>query len=152
VKKVYSFQIVIDLQIIQTISSKNFFQKEAPYLSKEKIWFKIVEKKNGQYKTLYHGVNKSRLLDIGKWLKSEQKAVRDGSSINRYISGWHILPNLAETLEYLKKFKKKRELKLMLCKAKVVWKKEHSRNNVYLAEKIYILGEYDAGMSSLNSV
>jgi hypothetical protein len=121
-------------------------------LTREKIWFKILEKKNGQYKTLYHGVNKSRILDVGKWLTSEQKEVKDGSSTHRYTSGWHILPSLAETKEYLKKFKKKRELKLMLCKAKGVWEKEHSRHDVYLAKKIYILGEYDAGMSSLNSV
>jgi hypothetical protein len=121
-------------------------------LTREKIWFKIVEKKNGQYKTLYHGVNKSRILEIGKWIASEQKTVKDGQSTNRYTSGWHILPNLAETLEYLKKFKKERELKIMLCKAKGTWKKEHSRNDVYLAKKIYILGEYDAALSCVDFV
>jgi len=34
-------------------------------------WYKIVElDKNNNIKTLFHGINKNRILKVGEWLKS----------------------------------------------------------------------------------
>ena len=67
-----------------------------------RTWYKIVnEDKPDVFKTLFHGVNKSRVLEFGKWLKAELKQVKDGTSNTTYLSGWHI----EECVEYLKVFK-----------------------------------------------
>jgi len=111
------------------ITSKKQFQKSNEY-------FKIIEIKNNQFKTLFHGLNGSRKLPIEKWIMADLKTVNDGGT--SYLSGWHVIPNLIDCQKYLKKFKNKRVLKIVQCKAENVWKKEHSPNNVYLAEKIFI--------------
>ena len=103
-----------------------------------KIWYKIIERQNKTLKTLFHGVNRSRVLPVNKWLKADIKLVRDGTSKTWYKSGWHIADK--NTLEnYIKSFTVPRDLIIRPCFAKNVWKKEHSRHNIYLAEYINII-------------
>ena len=71
----------------------------------EKTWYKIVDYENGKYKTLFHGVNKSRVLKFNEWLEADMKQVKDGTSKTTYMSGWHIVPDYKSTLEYLQRFK-----------------------------------------------
>jgi len=43
-------------------------------------WYKIVETDDkGNIKTLFHGINRSRILRVGEWLQAELKMVIDGS-------------------------------------------------------------------------
>jgi hypothetical protein len=107
----------------------------------EKTWYKIVDYENGQYKTLFHGVNKSRVLKFNEWLEADMKMVKDGTSKTSYMSGWHILPDYKSTVEYLQRFKNFEKKRLVQCKARNVWPKAHSRANVFLAQFIYIEGE-----------
>ena len=51
------------------------------------IAYKIVELDDGHIKTLFHGLNGSRILPCNVWLKSEQKLVKDGTSKTFYESG-----------------------------------------------------------------
>ena len=106
-----------------------------------KTWYKIVERQNGAIKTLFHGLNGSRVLPENKWLKAEKKLVRDGTSKTWYESGWHIIPTYEECVEYLEFFQKLDTKDIVKCKAKKIWPKSHSRSNVYLAEYILIEGE-----------
>jgi hypothetical protein len=101
-----------------------------------KKYYKIVELKNNELMTLFHGINRNRKLPMNKWLKAQIKNVTDGGTY--YQSGWHIIPNLKSCQQYLQKFKKKRKLIIVECEAKNIWKKEHSPNNVYLSEYIRI--------------
>lgn len=103
-----------------------------------KKWYKIVEQKNGQLKTLFHGVNGSRNLILNQWLDAVIKNVSDGKG-TQYTSGWHIMDNYEECAYYLTKFKNQDTKKIICCHAKNVRKKSHSPNNVYLAEKLFIL-------------
>jgi hypothetical protein len=51
-----------------------------------KMW-RIVEKHEKGLKTLFHGVNGSRILPQGKWLKAEKKLASEGSG-RKYISAF----------------------------------------------------------------
>jgi len=108
-------------------------------------YFRIVEvDKNGNYKTLFHGNNGSRILERNKWIKSTQKLVRDGSkkTAKEYLSGWHVIPGEKEvTQRFLKSFfRAPRKLKVVEVKVRGKrWPKAHSRHNILLCEQIKIL-------------
>lgn len=57
-------------------------------------------------KTLFHGVQGSRLLPLGEWIIAEQKMVTDGSRQSLYLSGFHAYPSLAAVKQWLKSAKK----------------------------------------------
>ena len=107
----------------------------------EKTWYKIVDYENGKYKTLFHGINKSRVLEFGKWLEAVMKDVSDGSSATIYTSGWHLIPTYKECIEYLEKFKHRDKKRILKCKAKNIWAKDHSPSNIFLSQFIFIEGE-----------
>jgi hypothetical protein len=108
-------------------------------------YYRIVEVDNeGNYKTLFYGNNGSRNLEVNKWLKSNQKTVRDGSrkKAKEYISGWHVIPGEKEITERFKNsfFRAPRELKVVEVKVRgKTWAKSHSRHNILLCEEIKIV-------------
>ena len=105
-------------------------------------WYKIVDKdSNDNIKTLFHGVNRSRILKFDKWLEAEMKMVKDGTSKTSYLSGWHIAPSYEECILYLQYFKNREPKTIVKCEAQNIWKKEHSRHNIFLAQWIKILEE-----------
>lgn len=105
------------------------------------IYYKIVEEDSkGNYKMLFHGINKSRIFPKGVWVKAEKKWVRDGTSKTYYWSGWHVLKTYEECAEYFSRFKAPRKLVIIPCEVKgEIREKEHSPSNVYLAEYIKII-------------
>jgi hypothetical protein len=92
----------------------------------------------GNLKTLFHGLNGSRTIPLGKWLTATMKPVKDGSSKTTYLSGWHIVPSKEECLEYLKYFKNIENKVVVKCRAKTIRPKKHSRHNVFLSKYIII--------------
>ena len=105
-------------------------------------YYKIVDKDNkGNIKILFHGINGSKILKRGEWLQAVVKPVTDGDPkrSTEYLSGWHLFDNKEEAEFYLKRFKNKEPKTIIECEAKNLWKKEHSRANVWLAEWIKIL-------------
>lgn len=105
------------------------------------IYYKIVDKKDDKIKILFHGINGSKFLEKGKWLKAEIKPVTDGDpkTSTTYMSGWHLFKTREEAEKYKKAFKNIESKIIIECKAKNLWRKEHSRANVWLAEYIYII-------------
>jgi len=108
-------------------------------------FYKIVEKdKSGNFRMLFHGINKSRIIPVGEWIKSERKLVSDGTNGTKYWSGWHVIKNLDDCIEYLEKFTAGRTLTIVKCSVKgETWDKEHSHSNVQLCEYIKVLGEIE---------
>lgn len=103
------------------------------------MWYKIVDKNSDDFKTLFHGNNGSRILVEDTWLEADVRVVHDGTKGTPYLSGWHIIPTKDEALEYIGKFKKRRDdLKIIRVWAKDVWGKKHSPSAIYLARWIYI--------------
>lgn len=108
-------------------------------------YYRIVEVDvEGNYKTLFHGNQGSRKLEVGKWLKSIQKPVRDGShgKAKEYTSGWHVMQDRERVEEFVKKmFRAPRNLKVVEVEIRGnSWAKAHSPHEILLVEEIKILG------------
>lgn len=96
------------------------------------VCYRIVEEKNGKLKTLFHGINRSRVIPPNKWLKAEKKCVSDGGT--KYLSGFHVLKTRKECEKYLGRFDKtKRKLKIIEVLVKGLRRKKHSNSRVFLA-------------------
>ena len=108
-------------------------------------WYKIVDKDSkGRYKMLFHGIDRNRFIPVGEWIKSEKKTVRDGSVGTQYESGWHVMMNLDECIEYKGRFMSGSPHERVIVKVDVrghIWPKKHSPSNVYLCEEIMIIEE-----------
>jgi len=99
--------------------------------------YKIVEVVNGEIKTLFHGINGSRVMPKGKWIKANQVMGKDGTSETKYLTGWHVLLSYEDCVAYMSRFKKRLDiLKIVECQVKHATPKEHSPSPVYLAEYI----------------
>ena len=111
-----------------------------------KIWWKIVEQdEQGNYKTLFHGLNGSRTLPTDKWLTAVEKMVGDGTSKTRYLSGFHILESYEDCEEYLTYFKTPKNRVIVPCLAKGnIRPKSHSRHPVFLSKQIKFIEVDDA--------
>lgn len=107
-------------------------------MSSPNIYYRIVELKNGEPHSLFHGTNRSRALPVGEWIEAEKKMVRDGAG-KWYLSGFHVMPTLEEANEYFQIFKKKENRVIVPCEAEGLRPKEHSRSRVYLADRIRLI-------------
>jgi len=105
------------------------------------IAYRICERKGNKLLTLFHPINGSRVLPVNKWLKADVKPVYDGSrkTSTQYISGFHVLKNMNECRDFVKKFRAPRDLVMVKCEVEGIRKKEHSRSNVLLADKIKLI-------------
>ena len=102
--------------------------------------YKIVEYTNGQFKTLFYGINGSRVLKTGKWLTAEQKLVKDGGgNSTKYWSGFTVFKDVEIAIKYLKLFKYKSTKIIIQVRVDCVKPKEHSRYPVFLAQQMLIL-------------
>jgi hypothetical protein len=102
------------------------------------IAYRICERKGEKLLTLFHAINGSREMPIGVWLDADVKPVRDASK-NRgkeYISGFHCMLDLDEMRAFKRMFRKPRDLVIVECEIEGSRRKEHSRANVILADRI----------------
>lgn len=63
--------------------------------------YKIFDLDGDRPKTLFHGVDGSRTLPIGKWIKAARKMVTNGSRMYPYLSGFHSYPDLEAARRWL---------------------------------------------------
>ena len=103
--------------------------------------YRICERKNGKLYTLFHGIQGSREMPLNVWMEAEVKLVRDGSrgKAKEYLSGFHCIVDLDEMRDFKRMFRKERDLVLVKCKIEGRRRKEHSRANIILADKIKLL-------------
>lgn len=101
--------------------------------------YRIVEIKNGQPYSLFHGTRGSRLLPIGEWITAEFMPARDGGGQpkDKYLSGFHVLLSLEDALRYLKRFRQPRNLIVIACDADGIRQKGTSKG-IWLANQIKI--------------
>lgn len=99
--------------------------------------YKIVEVEDGAIRTLFHGLDGSRTVPKGQWLRAKEHMVKDGTSKTTYLSGWHVLLNYSDAVEYMKNFTKRLDLlQIVECSVEDIRPKEHSPSPVYLAKAI----------------
>lgn len=92
----------------------------------------------GRPRTLFHGVDRDRTLPIDTWIEAEVETVHDGSGGTEYQSGFHVLPERKQAVEYLRRFTKERPLVVAEVDAEDMWPKSHSRSEVQLARHMRI--------------
>ena len=96
--------------------------------------WKIVEVVEGQIRTLFHGLDGSRKMPAGQWLKAVERPVKDGTSKTTYLSGFHVFTSRAACQEYLGRFTCRRELlRVVPCQVRGLRPKVHSPSPVLLA-------------------
>jgi hypothetical protein len=64
--------------------------------------YKIFDEGDDGPKTLFHGLDGSRSLPVGKWLNAEIKLVTDGSRQSPYTSGFHAYYTLDDVYNWLR--------------------------------------------------
>jgi len=102
------------------------------------VYYKIVEKKNSNLYTLFHGIGGTRKLPIDTWIEGEiRENVMDGHG-TKYTSGIHIIEGKENAEEYLKRFKRTDRV-IVECHAEGLRRKEKSKSYVYLANRIKII-------------
>ena len=89
-------------------------------------------------KTLFHGLDGSRKLPIGKWLTAERKWVRDGSGKKRYISGFHAYRTLADIRNWLRGAKKLDGRVVSCVRLKSLRTKPNAVRSTILADRLLI--------------
>lgn len=102
--------------------------------------FRLVEFKNDKPHTLFHGINKSRVLRVGEWLEADVKRVNDNGG-QSYMGGFHFLYNLHEIREYMERFTAPRDLRVVRMLAKDVWPKPTNRS-VFLSRWMFLEDDY----------
>ena len=117
-------------------------------MTKSTIGYRILDYDGEVFKTLFHGLNGSRKLKTGRWLKAERKLVSDGTSNKRYESGFHILPSMLDCMIYARKFRHFQNRVLVKIKYRGGRPKEHSRHPVILADEMLI--PHDAYFENLS--
>ena len=106
--------------------------------------YRMVEKdRHGNLKTLFHGINGSRILPINQWIHANIKLVSEGVNGKKYMSGFHSLKTLEECQKYARKFKKKENRYFVQIEIKGIRKKEHSPSDVYLSEYMRIVSPFE---------
>jgi hypothetical protein len=108
----------------------------------------------GKVKTLFHGLNGSRVVPQFSWMRADIKQGRDGSDSKWYTTGWHILETLDQAKEYLQRFKGKDSKCIVEVETRgPLWRKVHSpAEGLWLAEDIKITGIVWLGRDIINSI
>jgi len=102
-------------------------------------YYKIVDltKDKKSIRTLFHGVNGSRIIPFDTWVQAERKWGGEGG--RKYWTGFHIFKKLEIAEKYFKRFTDKSKSRIIVkCLANGLRPKESSRGNVFLADEIKI--------------
>jgi len=100
--------------------------------------FRIVEVDDaGVMKTLFHGINGSRVLVKDQWYVAQERLVSDGGT--EYMSGFHVMFELADCRRYLQRFKHQDNKRIVRCQVRGrIRKKEHSPANIWLVSELRV--------------
>jgi hypothetical protein len=109
-----------------------------------KIYYKIVEKKDEKFLTLFHGIGGTRVMPVNQWITAEIKDnVMDGKGTT-YTSGLHIIDGYENALDYMSRFRRTDRV-IVSCYAENLRHKTKSKPYVFLADKIMLIKEISNG-------
>ena len=103
------------------------------------IGYKIFDVGNNEdLKFLFHGLNRSRTVVLDEWLKAKKIKGRDGAGNTYYTTGFHFFKTFSEAEKWPGTMNNRRIVKVLV---KNVRSKEHSNQNVFLADKMKVCYE-----------
>ena len=102
-----------------------------------KIVYKFIINGERHWRTLFHAINHTTFQPYDEWIKAEKNMVKDGSYGREYISGIHCFKDEEIALQYLVRFKRAKEMRVVKGLAKGLRMKP-TNANVYLADEIFI--------------
>lgn len=107
-------------------------------MKNSRTMYKIFETDDeGKVKTLFHGIEGSRVVPRGEVWVADEKMVRDGSTGPEYLSGFHVLPTKEDCEKYLTRFSTRLDkLVIMPVKVRKLRPKAHSNSPVMLASEM----------------
>jgi len=90
-----------------------------------------------QPRTLFHGINRSRTMPVGRWIAADKRIVSDGGT--KYLSGFHVLLSEQDCHAYLRHFKRFDDKRIIEVSVRGPLRaKTHSPHPVFLADEILI--------------
>lgn len=101
------------------------------------VAYKIVEWKNGDPHTLFHGIDGSRRLPRGRWIEAEKKQGVDGGGQEPYLTGIHVFRNRKKAEGYLDNFRVEKDRRVIEVRATGLRQKP-TNGHVWLADRIFI--------------
>lgn len=105
------------------------------------LGYRIVELKDGNLYSLFHGTQRSRKIPINQWHKADKKLVRNGTG-KEYLSGWHFFKTYTNAKKaYDRMFSKKpnRILVQAWFRGNIRLKEHSKRGRCWLADEIKII-------------
>ena len=96
--------------------------------------FDVDEK--GTLRFLFHGLNRTRVVTQGKWIKANKIHGYDGSGGTIYLTGFHFFGTKEEAEQWPGDMTGRAVVKI---EARGVRRKEHSKWNTYLADEIRVI-------------
>ena len=97
--------------------------------------YRIFELKDGKLKTLFHGVDGSRVIERGRWYKAKTSIVTDGGQ--PYRAGFHVFRTRAICRSYLRRFTADRQLVVRRVEVEDTWAKK-TNPDVVLARWMFV--------------
>jgi hypothetical protein len=99
--------------------------------------WRLFEIKDNQPHTLFHGVDGSRRLQVGKWYDADVRLVYDGSNRREYLSGFHVFADEHTANRYHQRFTAPRDIRVLEIEVERVRPKP-TNGDVLLAERMRI--------------
>jgi hypothetical protein len=106
------------------------------------ICYKIMDldEKDKSYKTLFHGINGTKVIPLDKWVKSVRKWAGEGG--NKYWTGFHVILSKKKCKKYFKRFTDEKKTRVIVkCLAKSLRPKKSSKGLVFLADELLVLSK-----------
>lgn len=93
----------------------------------------------GAFRTLMHGIDRTRNLHRGRWYEAENKMRVDGSGQEPYRTGVHVFPSLDKATSYLQNFRTEVPRVIVSCWIKS-YRTKPTNDDVLLADRFRIIG------------
>jgi len=133
-----AFVVVVSIVIQPTAMLRIYFELVSFMRGRGMEAYKIFDLGADGPKTLFHGLEGSRTLPVGKWLDAEIKLVTDGSRAEPYESGFHAYYTLDDIHEWLLRAKNLDHRVVVKVEVKGCWEKPRAIRPTILAKRLKI--------------
>jgi hypothetical protein len=103
------------------------------------IAYRIFEERDGQPCTLFHGIDGTRTLPIGRWVNAIVKPVTNPGKKDEgqlFMSGFHVCRARRDVVQYLTRFKQNR--RLVVCRVETGSLRPKAGSKILLANRMRI--------------